>query len=96
MPRTTSTTKAWKWRYSKLFSRLNWKPTIPYFVTTRKHSIFDLGDSSDIEITTMIMPEAETTEQIQVLPFTLPQPTTVFSLEQVSNNIKSFISKIFS
>jgi hypothetical protein len=84
MPRTTSTTKAWKWRYSKLFSRINWKPTMSYFVTTRKHPIFDLGDSSDIEITTMIMPEAETTEQIQVLPFTLSQPTTVFSLEQVS------------
>jgi len=86
LPRTTSTTKAWKWKYSKLFSRKNWKPTFPVFLTTRRHQIFDLGDSLKDDITTMIMPESETTEQIQVLPFTLSQPTTTtFSLEQVRN-----------
>jgi len=65
-----------------LFSQKHWKSTFP---TTRGHQIFDLGDSLKDDITTMIMPESETTEQIQVLPFTLSQPTTVFSLEQVSN-----------
>jgi hypothetical protein len=85
MPRTTSTTKAWKWKYSRLFSRLQWKPTMPYYVTTRRHKIFDLGDARDVDATTMMMPESETSEQIQVLPFTLSQPTTVFSLEQVRN-----------
>lgn len=79
--RTTSTTKAWKWKYSRLFSRINWKPTMPSFVITREHQIFDVGDDT----TTMIMPESETTEQIQVLPVTISQPTTTFSLEQVSN-----------
>jgi len=84
MPRTTSTTKAWKWRYSKLFSRINWKATIPSFVTTRRHPIFDLGDSVDIDTTTMTVPEVQTTEQIQVLPFNVPELTTGFSLEQVN------------
>jgi hypothetical protein len=68
-------------RYSRLFSKINWKPTIPYFVTTRRHPIIDIGDSFDSDITTMIIPEVETTEQTQVLPF----PTTIFSLEKVSN-----------
>lgn len=106
MPRTTSTTKAWKWKYSRLFSKINWKPTIPYYVTTRRHPIFDLGDSPDIETTrkhpifdlgdsqdietttTIIIPEIETTEQIQVLPMTQSQPTTSSSLEQVSHIYK--------
>lgn len=93
MPRTTSTTKAWKWRYSKLFSRINWKPTKSYYAaTTRRHPIFDLGVFSDIETSTeIIIPEIETTEQIQVLPpVTQSHPTTRFSLEQVSHILMKY------
>ncbi|CAF1048884.1 unnamed protein product [Rotaria sordida] len=91
--RTTSTTKAWKWKYSRLFSQKYWKTTIPYFITTRKHRVFDLGDSFENEITTTIMPESETTEQIQVLPFTLSQLTNGFSLEQLSKDIHTLLLK---
>jgi hypothetical protein len=93
MPRTTSTTKAWKWRYSKLFSRINWKTTNSLFVTTRRHPIFDLGDSIGIDATTMIVPEIETTEKIQVLPFTVPELTTGLSLEQVNKISNLFIEQ---
>jgi hypothetical protein len=84
MPRTTSTTEAWKWKYSRLFSRLQWRATNPSFVTTRRYPVFDIGDAIAIDTTTMIVPEMETTEQIQVLPFTVPELTTSFSLEQVN------------
>ncbi|CAF0807118.1 unnamed protein product [Rotaria sp. Silwood1] len=93
MPRTTSTTKAWKWKYSRLFSQKYWKTTIPFFMTTRKHRIFDLGDSFENDITTMIMPESETTEQLQVLPFTHYQLTTGFSFGQLSKDIHVLLSK---
>jgi hypothetical protein len=91
MPRTSTTTKAWKWKYSRLFSRRQWKSTIPIVATTRKHHIFDLEDRPEIDITTMIMPEVETTEKIKVLPFTIAQQTTMLSIEQVSTIKNVFI-----
>ena len=84
MPRTTSTTLAWRWKYSKLFSRIHWTPTERPFITTRHRPIFDLGDALDIETTAMIVPAVETTEQVQVLPITWPETSTMFSLEEVN------------
>ncbi|CAF2957024.1 unnamed protein product [Rotaria sp. Silwood2] len=93
MPRTTSTTRAWKWKYSRLFSQKYWRTTIPYFMTTRKHRVFDLGDFVENDMTTTIMPETETTEKIQVLPFTLSQLTTSFSFEKLSKDIHALLLK---
>lgn len=85
MPRTTSTTEAWRWKYSKLFSRIHWTPTQPSFLPTKHRPIFDLGNVLDMETTTtMIIPEVETTEQIQVLPNTWPETSSMFSLEEVT------------
>ena len=86
IPRTTSTTKAWRWKYSKLFSRLHWTPTEPSFQTTREHPVFDLGDALDIETTTMFILEVQTTELIQVLPLAWTETSTMFSLEEVIEN----------
>ncbi|CAF0732336.1 unnamed protein product [Adineta steineri] len=84
-PRTTTTTKAWKGLYSRLFSRKYWKST------TRKHEIFDLQDTPQFDLTTMIMPEFETMEQTQVLSFTPTYPTTVFSLEKLSKDLNALV-----
>ncbi|CAF1531951.1 unnamed protein product [Rotaria magnacalcarata] len=92
--RMTTTTKAWKWKYSRLFSQKYRRTTTPYFITTRKRRIFDVGDSVEEDITTVLTPEVETTESMQVLPFTQPPTasTNVFFLEKLSKDFHALLS----
>jgi hypothetical protein len=84
MPRKSSTTKAWKWKYSRLFSRKRWKSTSRTILTTRKHNLFDLEQPPEIEMTTSsMMVEQVTTEQFKVLSSTHPPSTAVVYREQV-------------
>ncbi|CAF5197117.1 unnamed protein product, partial [Rotaria magnacalcarata] len=66
----------------------------PYFITTRKRRIFDVGDSVEEDITTVLTPEVETTESMQVLPFTQPPTasTNVFFLEKLSKDFHALLS----
>lgn len=80
-PRTSTT--AWRWKYSKLFSRKNWRTTMPNDLFAQQHSIFDIGDATDTEITTAVLPEIATTEKPSLLISTAFPTTTRMSIEQV-------------
>ena len=43
----------------------------------------------------MIIPEVQTTEQIQVLPYTHSKPSTAFSVEQVKTILNCVIVNFF-
>ncbi|CAF0807696.1 unnamed protein product [Adineta ricciae] len=91
LPRTTSTTKAWKLIYSQLLSRKRWRVTMPSAVTVERYPVFVSEDPLGNEMTTMIVPEPETTEQVRWASVTLPQPTTAFSIEELSKNLNAVV-----
>ena len=84
MPRTTSTTHAWKWKYSRLFSRKWWKTTSPTYLATRPHFIFDFGEPKQFDTTETMTTEEETTERVKVLSLPREVPPSILTLEQVS------------